>query len=82
MVLTTRLEESHSESISDFIWLKSKNGTEFVTCSTDGKVIWWDIKENWTTIVPDKPLILIDKDTEGEKEYGGMKIEYNPEAGV
>lgn len=80
--ISTKLEESHSESISDFVWLKSKNGTEFVTCSTDGRVIWWDIKNNYTSIEPDKPLVLIDKENEVEKEYGGTKIEYNPEAGV
>jgi len=84
----SRLEESHSESISDFVWLKSRNGYEFVTTSTDGKVIWWEIKGyNATpavpvTIEPEKPLVLIDKDNEIEKEYGGTKIEYNPEAGA
>jgi hypothetical protein len=26
--------------------------------------------------------MLIDKDNEVEKEYGGVRIEYNPEAGV
>jgi dynein intermediate chain 2 len=86
LIASTRLEESHSEAISDFIWLKSKMGTEFVTSSTDGKVIWWDIKNMFSTspppnIEPDKPYILVDKE-DGDKEYGGMKIEYNPEAGA
>jgi dynein intermediate chain 2 len=96
IIASTKLDESHSETICDFIWLKSKTGTEFVTTSTDGRVMWWDIKNlfpptiptssNTTkeapplpSIEPEKPLILIDE--AGEKEYGGMKIEYNPEAG-
>jgi dynein intermediate chain 2 len=99
ILASTKLDESHSEAICDFIWLKSKVGTEFVTTSTDGKVLWWDIKNlitqapvasssSTTTkeapplpyIEPEKPLILMDEG--GEKEYGGMKIEYNPEAGL
>jgi len=99
ILASTKLDESHSEAICDFIWLKSKTGTEFVTTSTDGKVLWWDIKNLFTqptppsgnnpsnakeapplpSIEPEKPLILLDENA--EKEYGGMKIEYNPEAG-
>jgi len=88
VLAVSRLEESHSEPISDFIWLKTKNATEFVTTSTDGKVIWWEIKGLNTnppatiTIEPEKPLILMDKENEIEKEYGGIKIEYNPDAGA
>jgi hypothetical protein len=34
-------------------------------------------------IEPENPLYLTDKgDNDIEKEYGGVKIEYNPEAGV
>ena len=44
-LVTSKLEYCHSESIRDFVWLKSKFGTEFVTTSTDGKVIWWDIRD-------------------------------------
>jgi dynein intermediate chain 2 len=39
-IAQTKLEESHSEAVSDFIWLKSKTNSEFVTTSTDGKVVW------------------------------------------
>lgn len=86
IIASTRLEDSHSEPISDFVWLKSKNGNEFVTSSTDGRVIWWEIRDmlsttNPPTIVPDKPLYLVHKDAEAEKEYGGTKIEYNPDVG-
>ncbi len=88
LLCLSKLEESHNDAITDFVWLRHRNGTEFVTTSTGGKVIWWDIKEIHTPHIyiqpenPEKPLMLIDKDNEVEKEYGGVKIEYNPEAGV
>lgn len=110
MLVSSKLEYCHSEAVKDFVWLKSKNGTEFVTTSTDGKVIWWDIRDfsnpkkiylcpdgaeikepgkpdneaEWIKNVNYKPFILVDKDKDGsfEKEYGGLKIEYNPEAGA
>lgn len=110
LLVSSKLEYCHSESVRDFVWLKSKNGTEFVTTSTDGKVIWWDIRElnnpkkvylcpdgaemkepgkpdaeaEWIKNTNYKPFILVDKDKDNnwEKEYGGLKIEYNPEAGA
>lgn len=104
LMVTSKLEYCHSETIRDFVWLKSKYGTEFVTTSTDGKVIWWDIRDLQTPkkiyLCPDsaeikepgkpeneadwiknpnyKNFLLV----EGEKEYGGLKIDYNPEAGA
>ena len=43
-LLVSEIEVSHHEPVVDFIWLSSKGGNEFVTCSTDGKVIWWDYR--------------------------------------
>ena len=28
----------------DFAWLQSKTGSEAVSVSTDGNVLWWDIR--------------------------------------
>lgn len=109
-IVTSKLEYCHSESVRDFVWLKSKLGTEFVTTSTDGKVIWWDIRDmnipkkvylcpdsaeikepgkpdneaDWIKNPNYKSFILVDKEkgSDVEKEYGGLKIEYNPEAGA
>lgn len=105
-IVTSKLEYCHSESVRDFVWLKSKNGTEFVTTSTDGQVIWWDIRDlsnpKKVYVCPDsaeikepgKPdneaewirnpnfKIFNLVDTATDKEYGGLRIEYNPEAGA
>lgn len=105
LLVTPRLDYCHSEAVRDLIWLRSKKGTEFVTTSTDGKVIWWDIRDltdpkkiylcpdgaeirepnkpdpdaEWIKNDNYKSFLLYDK--EQDKEYGGLKIEYNPEAG-
>lgn len=42
--VVSEIETSHHEPVVDLIWLSSKGGNEFVSCSTDGKVYWWDIR--------------------------------------
>lgn len=40
--ILSEVETSHHEPVVDLIWMSSKGGNEFVSCSTDGKVFWWD----------------------------------------
>lgn len=40
----TPVDMSHTEPVTDFAWLQSKTGTELMTLSSDGQVIWWDIR--------------------------------------
>ena len=42
--LVSEIETSHHEPVVDLIWLSSKGGNEFVSCSTDGMVYWWDVR--------------------------------------
>lgn len=42
--IVSEIETSHYEPVVDIFWLSSKGGNEFVSCSTDGKVIWWDYR--------------------------------------
>jgi len=40
---TTVLEKSHHDPVYDIYWLThSRTGTEYVSTSTDGRVLWWD----------------------------------------
>jgi len=40
---TTLLEKSHHDPIYDIYWLAtSKAGTQAVSVSTDGRLLWWD----------------------------------------
>ena len=38
------MDLSHTEPIYDFAWLQSKTGSEVMTVSSDGLVLWWDIR--------------------------------------
>lgn len=111
LLIASELKYCHAEPVRDFVWLKSKHGTDFVTTSTDGKVIWWDIRDinipkkiylcpdgaeikdttkedaEWVKNPKYKHFLLIAKTDDKDendvgKEYGGLKIEYNPEAGA
>uniref|UniRef100_A0A0V0J856 Dynein intermediate chain 3, ciliary n=1 Tax=Schistocephalus solidus TaxID=70667 RepID=A0A0V0J856_SCHSO len=39
------VEKSHSDPVWKVIWIQSKTGTEFFSTSTDGKVLWWDVRK-------------------------------------
>jgi hypothetical protein len=38
------IDLSHTEPIYDFAWLQSKTGSEVMTVSSEGLVLWWDIR--------------------------------------
>ena len=76
----TKVENSHTEPVSDFVWMKSKNSNEFATSSTDGSIIWWEIEKDVLVSIKgvqlpvdinvqiEKPLFLTN--TEKIKENG------------
>lgn len=41
---TTMLEKSHHDPVYDVHFLQSRSASEFVTTSTDGRVLFWDYK--------------------------------------
>lgn len=41
----TPVERSHRGPVHDFAWTQSKTGTELMSCSTDGMVLWWDLRK-------------------------------------
>jgi dynein intermediate chain 2 len=41
---TTEAEKSHYDAVLDVVWPNSKTGSECISCSPDGKVLWWDMK--------------------------------------
>lgn len=42
---TSAIEKSHRDPVYSLAWLSSKTGSEFFSASTDGQVMWWDIRK-------------------------------------
>lgn len=78
-ILTSPVENSHYEPISHFHWLMSKTGSECVTTSTDGKVMWWDTRK--FDAGPVEKLNIVEGLGENDEIIGGTALEYNVEAG-
>ncbi len=39
------VENSHRDPTWRVIWIQSKTGTECFSTSTDGQVLWWDVRK-------------------------------------
>lgn len=79
--MTTILEKSHHDPVYDIYWLAhGKTGTECVSTSTDGRLLWWDYRKLDEGPI-DEFVVNVDVDGKGPKVLGGTRIEYNNEAG-
>lgn len=70
------VEHSHHDPVYKTIWLQSKTGTECFSASTDGQVLWWDIRKLGE---PTEKLIM-DPTKKGKMEnaQGVLALEYEP----
>ena len=81
----TVLEKSHHDPVYSVEWTATKTGTECVSSSTDGRLLWWDYKESFDE--PHETLILDEQfpDKDGgepkNKILGATSMCYYPEAG-
>lgn len=75
-VEATTIDISHRDPIYDFAWLQSKTGTEAMSVSTDGQVLWWDIRK-LSESLESMPL----REKGSETSLGGVILEYDPSAG-
>lgn len=78
------VEESHHEPVMDVIWLSSKLNNEFVTSSSDGKIMWWDNRKLSKPI--DKLYICESEGAKAEdgtplNTIGGTSLEFVPDHG-
>jgi len=80
---TTLLEKSHHDPIYDVYWLAtSKAGTQAVSVSTDGRLLWWD-QRNLAAGPTDELLMYESNPVPGQanpKVIGCTSLEYNSEA--
>eukprot|EP00955_Chlamydomonas_euryale_P087613 364310-Chlamydomonas_euryale.AAC.9 len=70
------IDLSHRDPVYDMAWLQSKTGTEAMTVSTDGQVLWWDIRK-LSESVESMPL----REKGSETNLGGVILEYDSNAG-
>ncbi len=71
------IEKAHQQPVFSLKWVKSKSGTECATTSTDGLVLWWDIRKLGT------PLDRMLAQPEGATHpLGGTALDYDPSAGL
>eukprot|EP01137_Pigoraptor_chileana_P008982 Opistho-2@56562 len=65
------IERSHRDPVYKALWISSKTGTEFFSASTDGQVLWWDIRKMGE---PTESLLL-DPEKSGSP-LGAVALEY------
>ncbi|NWU95710.1 DNAI2 protein, partial [Upupa epops] len=70
------VEFSHQDPVYGVKWLQSKTGTECFSASTDGQVLWWDIRK---LAEPTEQLVL-DITRRGllEEALGAVSLEFEP----
>jgi len=68
------IEKSHRDPVFKIAWLHGKTPNECASTSTDGQVLWWDIRRLGE---PTEMLQLDDKTNEGGRPMGATSMEYS-----
>mmetsp|Transcript_17717 Transcript_17717/g.48204 ORF Transcript_17717/g.48204 Transcript_17717/m.48204 type:complete len:583 (-) Transcript_17717:175-1923(-) len=71
------VEVTHYDPVYDVVWLQSKTGTDCASVSSDGRLLFWDVR-NMSNYVDE--CILTDGGSE-PKTLGGVSLEWMMEAG-
>lgn len=75
-IMMSEREVSHRAQVNSVLWINSKTSAEFFSGSSDGQVIWWDVRK------PDEPVekLLMDPMNVNEQDinrsYGVSVLEY------
>jgi len=77
-VSKSAVEVSHYDPVYDVVWLQSKTGTECASVSSDGRLLFWDVRK-MTEIVDE--CVLTDGGKDEPKTLGGVSLEWLQEAG-
>jgi dynein intermediate chain 2 len=78
---TSLIEQSHKDPVSDLFWIQSRSGSEFVTTSTDGQLLWWDTRKLKSG--PTDSMHLTDQKGEmAGVSFGGTCLEYKSDGGA
>lgn len=71
------VDKSHHDPVADIFWVNSKTGSQCVSVSTDGQMLWWDTRKL------DEPIdsLILSSGLSSGMTLGGSSLEYNTEAG-
>jgi len=72
------VEVSHYDPVYDVVWLQSKTGSECASVSTDGRLLFWDVRKLSETT---DECQLTDGGKDKPKTLGGVALEWMQEAG-
>lgn len=75
---TSIIEKSHRDPVYDIWWLQGKTAYECASTSTDGQVLWWDIRKLGE---PADIMSLDDKAAPDAKPMGGVSMDYSTAGG-
>ncbi|KAJ4458609.1 putative Dynein intermediate chain 2; axonemal [Paratrimastix pyriformis] len=70
------IEKCHRDPVYKVQWLQSKTAMELASVSTDGRVMWWDLRR---MAEPTEVLDLVNK-ADGSM-LGGVSLDYDPALG-
>ncbi|CAJ1383167.1 unnamed protein product [Effrenium voratum] len=76
--MKSSVEVGHYDPVYDVVWLQSKTGTECSSVSSDGRLLFWDVRK--LSEVLDE-CVLNDGNKEHPKTLGGVSLEWMQEAG-
>ena len=74
---SSKIEKSHYDPVFDIHWVQSKTGTQCASCSTDGRVIWWDTRK----LVDPEKVVSLARNGDESNLLGASCMAYNAEAG-
>lgn len=73
------MELSHHDPVYDMFWIQSRSGNECCSVSTDGQMLWWDVRK--VTAGPTDSMML-STPQDPSFVYGGTAMEYKSDAGA
>jgi len=77
-VSKSAVEVSHYDPVYDVVWLQSKTGTECASASSDGRLLFWDVRKMTETV---DECVLTDGGRDEAKTLGGCSLEWMQDAG-
>lgn len=69
------IEQSHHDPVYDVQWIQARGNNECVSVSTDGQMLWWDIR-----LIAKGPIDSMQLRGE-HAAYGGTALEYKSDVG-